>query len=150
MSNVRDFEADRAICDAATSGEWRVYGGKFGETNVYAPPYEKANEVVSDISWDRPADATFIAEARTGWPAALDFIHTQADEIERLSFEYNVVVGGFRQQVELAGELIVENTKLRTENQRYRQALESIANAGPHVYVRQMAKEALAHAENVR
>ena len=139
----RDFEADRKICDAATGGEWRVYGGKFGETNVYAPPYEKANEVVSDISWDRPADATFIAEARTGWPAALDEIERNRRHISQLETV----------STQLERELSITST----ENQRYRQALESIrsevenlsnTHRMSHEIIEKLTKEALTYAES--
>lgn len=81
---VRDFEADRATVDAATAGPWEWVPGKreyqdngsiqsvtegdvcdFGNYARYYPtagnePYE--------------TDITFITEARTGWPAALDEI----------------------------------------------------------------------------
>lgn len=75
----RDWAADRAICDAATAGPWRLYGGKFGETNIYADDVV----IASDIDWDRTHDGRFIAEARTGWPAALDEIRHQVSEIQR-------------------------------------------------------------------
>jgi len=67
----RDLQADLALCDAATAGPWRMYGGKFGETNVYYPPYDNHDEVVSDIDADRTHDARFIAESREAWPEAI-------------------------------------------------------------------------------
>jgi hypothetical protein len=64
----RDLHADLAICNAAQSGPWKVGGGKFGETNVYAGDIR----IVRDIDYDKQADATFITEARTGWPHAIE------------------------------------------------------------------------------
>lgn len=64
----RDLHADLAICAAATEGPWNIGGGKFGETNVYAGDFR----IVRDIDYDKQADATFIAEARTGWPHAIE------------------------------------------------------------------------------
>ncbi|MBG9735808.1 hypothetical protein [Paenibacillus alvei] len=86
-NNKRDLHADLAICDAATPGPWRIYGGKLGETNVYYPPYENHNEVVSDIDFDRPHDATFIAESREGWPEAIRRAIAAEAEVERLRKE---------------------------------------------------------------
>ncbi|WOZ39805.1 hypothetical protein [Paenibacillus polymyxa] len=68
---MRDLNADLALCEAATPGPWRVYGGKFGETNVYHPPYDSHHKVVRDVDYDHEADAHFIAEAREGWPEAI-------------------------------------------------------------------------------
>ncbi len=80
----RDFVADRAICNAATAGPWVADG------------------------FEREEDALFIAEARTGWPAALA-------EIERLSMQLDVAVTGFRQQADLAHELIGKESFWRAE-----------------------------------
>jgi hypothetical protein len=72
----RDFAKDREICEAATPGPWMndnlsnslIWGPKGPGFGLIA----KANY---GILWRD--NARFIAEARTGWPAALD-------EIERL------------------------------------------------------------------
>ena len=80
----RDLAADLAICEAATAGPWRVYGGKFGETNIYAPPYGNDHEVVSDINFGRESDAAFISEAREGWPHAIRRAIAAEAEVERL------------------------------------------------------------------
>jgi len=88
---ARDWAADRAVCDAATAGPW-----KYDKTTHEFDEIEaKSGETVMYIANYIEEDAVFASEARTGWPAALDHIQTQAVEIERL----------------------------RTENQRYRQAL---------------------------
>jgi len=85
---VRDWAADRAVCDAATGREWANHDDNGSEGNVVYE-YDRLTELTCDIiaSCEYLADARFIAEARTGWPAALDFIQTQADEIERLQAE---------------------------------------------------------------
>lgn len=146
----RDFEADRKICDGAYNGPW-LLETPYGHGHAYVSA--NTDGVKSIIAETSDYIGNFIAEARTGWPAALD-------EIERLQFENFAVGGGFRQQVELAGELIDENTKLRTEVQRYRQALESVISLFTGGYVTKnkpsthvdhalyLAKEALAHAES--
>jgi hypothetical protein len=72
----RDFAKDRAICEAATPGPWMndnlsnslIWGPK-------GPGFELISKVNHGLLWRD--NARFIAEARTGWPAALD-------EIERL------------------------------------------------------------------
>jgi len=124
----RDWTADRAVCDAATSGPWVVIPDVCGpegqgvyETEDYGcicktgDPYPRGN--------NRPTEnIRFIAEARTGWPAALD-------EIERL----------------------------QAENQRYKQALESITGLAASMfyttqdlasYAKRTAREALTHDGN--
>jgi len=77
----RNFTEDRRICEAASLGPWKVYGGKFGETNIHAD-----NGIVArDIDWDKDSDARFIAEARTGWPAALDEIERLRNALSRIT-----------------------------------------------------------------
>ena len=63
---MRDFEQDRRICEAATKGPWDAYYGCCNggpHYNIIAAGRELRRE-----------DATFIAAAREGWPAALDEI----------------------------------------------------------------------------
>ena len=125
MSN-RDFAEDRRICDAATEGPWWRKRG-----NVYAsndemvmrlPPMPRGYGGVdaSEYLNIRDGNANFTAEARTGWPAALDEIQTQAVEIERLR-SYVQKLDGY---IHVNTSII---TELSAENQHYKQALESIA-----------------------
>lgn len=72
---IRDFNADRTICDAASSGPWFVDENLANQ--VRQPNVSKRRRITTPPDFDGIADARFIAEARTGWPAALD-------EIERL------------------------------------------------------------------
>ena len=72
-----NISADRAIIAVATAGPW---GNCNGHSNViFGPEYPVANVTAREISVAN-ANATFIAAARTGWPAALD-------EVERLQAE---------------------------------------------------------------
>lgn len=74
--------ADRAIIEAATPGPW--------EAQIYAPAtyrnsvfVSNTGEIVAHVTVDD--NATFIAAARTGWPAALDEVERLWAEIDRLN-----------------------------------------------------------------
>lgn len=73
--NKRNWSEDRAVCDAATAGPWS-YG-----CDVVIDEFD----IIADV--EQLADGKFIAEARTGWPAALERIRQQEDEINRLEGE---------------------------------------------------------------
>ncbi|GGF87957.1 hypothetical protein [Paenibacillus abyssi] len=77
--NKRNFAADQRICDAATPGPWTIEGN-----NVDGPDTGYGELRVATLSdtarREQTENARFIAEARTGWPAALA-------EIERLKAE---------------------------------------------------------------
>lgn len=79
----RDFNADKRTCDAATVGPWIKYAsGGDKEAQVF-----NATDTFPIATFgftNEDEDATFIAEARTGWPAALEHIRAQDAEIERL------------------------------------------------------------------
>jgi hypothetical protein len=79
----RDFAADRALIDPATAGPWAVRSSYYGgmRYNVY-----DARTTRFDLRLHNEPDARFIAEARTGWPAALD-------EIRRLRSGLISIVG---------------------------------------------------------
>lgn len=102
---VRDFEADRKICDAATAGPWSTFDSMW----VIDSSTDSADVLVAECK--RNYDARFIAEARTGWPAALD-------EIERLKKLLHAIMTDKHAAVTM--------DDLRTENECYRQALESV------------------------
>lgn len=130
----RDFNADRAICDAATAGPYKITPCGCGSCSQVFVSITR-----SDGRLD-PNDARFIAEARTGWPAALDEIERLEHEIARLRAENGVFYEGL-------------NVK-DTENQRYRQALERIINVGRYSSdtafgrmhsMEEIAREALAY-----
>jgi hypothetical protein len=62
---IRDFAADLAVCNAASSGPYRIA----------TPTYCGCNCVITGATRGDgklfPADIAFIKEAREGWPAAL-------------------------------------------------------------------------------
>lgn len=71
---MRDFEADRKLCDAATKGPWRVGNCE----NVI-----QTNHITRDV-WQIPKtqkDLEFIAASRDGWPKALDRIVELENEL---------------------------------------------------------------------
>lgn len=91
--NKRDLAADLAICEAATVGPWAWADGKREYNDLgrvtspegdvcnfgnYARYYPTAGEEPSK------ADATFIAEARTGWPRAIERALAAEDETDLL------------------------------------------------------------------
>ena len=86
---MRDFEADRKLCDAATKGEWKAKGNHCG--------YEVVSKNLSISGVDRETgrvqllnqqDAEFIAAARDGWPDALDYIA----ELETACQKYSLAI----------------------------------------------------------
>lgn len=82
----RNFTEDQRTCDAATAGPWGLHDAGLGKWHVY----DTIGGVLSSVAWDaRIDDAVFIAEARTGWPAALERIRAQDFEIERLRRGYD-------------------------------------------------------------
>lgn len=118
----RNLHADLALCEAATPGPWLMYGGKFGETNVYYPPYDNHDEVVSDIDADRRYDAKFIAESRQGWPESIRRAIAAEAEVERLT-------AFIESESECAVDLVAENERLR-ESERWLKALVSALDDG--------------------
>lgn len=79
----RDLHADLAICDAATPSKW------FAERNTYLPwsTVYTSGEISFICERVRRNDATFIAEARQGWPEAIRRAIAAEAEIERLKGE---------------------------------------------------------------
>lgn len=71
ISPRRDFARDQRLCEAATQGPWTVRSSYYGVMRF------DIRSSMFDIRLRNEANARFIAEAREGWPAALD-------EIDRL------------------------------------------------------------------
>lgn len=84
---MRDFEADRRICDAATPGKWgacigsgfcvctginSIVDGKLIFIADTLPDYAVKGEVKAEK--DHRGNLNFIIAARDGWPKALDRI----------------------------------------------------------------------------
>lgn len=108
----RDLNADLAICNAATAGPWfreesydlAVRSGPEGTQVIYAVGDDMSYLGIDD------ADATFIAEARTAWPHAIERAISAEAEVERLIS----ALEGAREYVEGFGLLLVEEA-LRNE-----------------------------------
>jgi hypothetical protein len=74
----RNLTADLAICEAATAGPW------FKTDGIHAlyVSTDACMDVIAECEVTR--DATFIAEARTGWPHAIQRAMAAEKEVERL------------------------------------------------------------------
>jgi hypothetical protein len=108
----RDLNADLAICDADTSGPWRVDAGQrpFAELLVV----DNDNRVMAEAGvFD---DANFIAEARTGWPAAIKrAIAAEAEVLALNTHAIDHLVNGLRK----------ENRRLKAEVAEWKDAYTS-------------------------
>ncbi|WP_010494985.1 hypothetical protein [Paenibacillus elgii] len=83
----RDLAADLRICDAATAGPWRRSGDKWGDLVVYSPEmrgFHNNGGEIAELDGDQMKNATFVAEARTGWPHAIKRALDAEAEAERL------------------------------------------------------------------
>lgn len=79
----RDLNADLAICSAATSGPWSDTEGNLDINAIIAKGH--GCPVCGDYGPERAEDATFIIEARTGWPIAIERAINAEAEVERLN-----------------------------------------------------------------
>jgi hypothetical protein len=119
----RDLLRDLATCDAATLGPWRVYGQ--GEGGGYAVGYSCGGRPaygchIEDIAEE--ADARMVAEARTGWPAALRRLIAAEAENKRLRSELDggrkardLLAKGMESQAELTHDLKQQARTLEAE-----------------------------------
>lgn len=74
----RDLHADLAICEAATPGTWLLHDAGLGKGHVYT----SVAGVLEPTVWESQiADAAFIAEARVGWPHAIERVLTAEAEL---------------------------------------------------------------------
>lgn len=148
--NKRDFAADRAICDAATSGPWNI------RISYYGGMRYDVRSARFDLRLHNEPDARFIAEARNGWPAALDEIERlthlsdllrgqlaettarlsedvarMADEIERLRKVERAYAADISAQIarELEDEIDTEPEMTEEEREKQRQAAERVRAA---------------------
>lgn len=74
----RDLKADLKVCDRATPGPWR-HECNLDCSEIYAPGVDTPIVLVGHD----PYDADFIAQAREGWPHAIE----RAIEAEALARE---------------------------------------------------------------
>ena len=65
--NKRDLKADLELCNKATPGPWRA-----GESFVITFHDEWICEVVGEYSMDCEDNMRFVAQAREGWPHAIE------------------------------------------------------------------------------
>ncbi|MCR8843139.1 hypothetical protein NQ117_05555 [Paenibacillus sp. SC116] len=84
----RDLHADLAICDAATSGPWNIADTTDGFYVLDADDYVLA------ATLEHAVDATFIVEARQGWPEAIRRAIVAEAEVERLQCELTMALDG--------------------------------------------------------
>jgi hypothetical protein len=127
---MRDFAEDQRICDAATVGPWcesRLAAGYvITEDDLCATVAsvieynEDGSEYMRFMRGKAMDNRRFIAEARTGWPAALERIRAQDAEIKQLRKL-------FRNTNRCSYENTLEVGRLRADNERLRTALSSIA-----------------------
>jgi hypothetical protein len=71
----RDLNVDLAICNAATPGPWIDNGNEI---------VTESNRFVGIAGALTDEDNQFIAEARTGWPHAIERALAAEEEVERL------------------------------------------------------------------
>ena len=65
--NKRDLKTDLELCNKATPGPWRA-----GESFVITFHDEWICEVVGEYSMDCEDNMRFVAQAREGWPHAIE------------------------------------------------------------------------------
>ena len=128
---MRDLKRDLEICDAATPGPWHLAPPKCGPDGqgVYAndlgcvcevgDPYPRGNNHPQE-------NMEFIAEARTGWPEAIQRALDAEAELQQAAdacLDWNAKVE------KLEAELVAVNAtlnKLKAENEQLRNALLNI------------------------
>jgi len=73
---------ERAICNAATSGEWRG-DPNFGIVTV-GPPFSLNEKIIFEAKgWQATANIGFVCAARTGYPAALALLESCYEVLRR-------------------------------------------------------------------
>ena len=94
MTEPRDIEKDKAMCEAATIGPWREYEkehvkspfGTYRSIDSKTRNYETDGRLVGfDLDgYISPADAIFIAESRTALPYYITEYEAALAQIKRL------------------------------------------------------------------
>lgn len=79
QDKTRDLHADLALCDAATPGYWKV--GRQSPNGLQNVGTKQGLMISQTFEL---GDATFIAEARQGWPEAIRRAIAAEAEVERL------------------------------------------------------------------
>lgn len=145
----RNLHADLAICEAATLGPWwtedtadtwQLFGGPCGMHQLI-----KAPKVCAEYAeyWPEPEDAAFIAEARTGWPHAIERAITAEIAADVLRHDYaklseeterlRKLVDELSRKVPVTFEQAAEIMRLEREKRRQKKTIiseDSFTNAG--------------------
>ncbi|WP_127580158.1 hypothetical protein [Paenibacillus koleovorans] len=94
---TRDLEADLAICEAATPGNWETDG--FSVFTEMKPDYSGGYSIFhSHEGPNRENDCEFASAARAGWPYAIRRAMEAENEIDRLRNELNMLQEQLQQQ----------------------------------------------------
>ena len=91
---VRDLEADLAICEAATPGPWRINDdSRYSNCLVWGSRGSGRGAIaeVRDYNLSWRDNVRFIAAAREGWPYAIRRALEAESEIDRLRNELNIL-----------------------------------------------------------
>jgi len=88
-AETRDLDADLAICEAATRGPWELADNFRIRTALF--PGQVSQSVVTGQWLAIDNDGRFIAEARQGWPYAIQRAQEAEQEVDRLRNELDML-----------------------------------------------------------
>lgn len=91
VEQVRDLDADLAICEAAGRGPWLVDHGVASQ--VRQPNVSNRRRIVCPPDADGINDSRFIAAAREGWSSAIRRAMEAEAKIDRLENELRMLQG---------------------------------------------------------
>ena len=114
----RDLLKDREICNKATPGPWErnekpSFGDwwvQHGNQHICLLPSDKKGTYFGDMF---KVNADFIAQAREGWPEAIERALKAETEVERLRLMVKSITGGLDEAIEIGDYLEAENALLR-------------------------------------
>ena len=131
MQQGRDLKADLEICNKATPGPWKCRGedcdgintAYYPENKIRTEGYGCDNTFIADLNDDeyhiysslqeQIANAEFIAQAREGWPEAIERAIKAEAEVERLRLMVKSITGGLDEAIETVHYLEAEQALLR-------------------------------------
>ena len=93
MNKLRDLKADLELCDKTTSEVWDNFSDASCEYGVYVAGYDSEYSIHPQelvATCEKVENANFIAQAREGWPHAIE----RALEAEALARELMEALGG--------------------------------------------------------
>lgn len=131
---MRDLKADLEICNAATPGPWVEIGdGDFVVQNQWLEDGDFRQGICKLLHKpQKQCDAQFIAQAREGWPEAIERAIAAEAEVERLKTDidaYKLAAAESRSHLKSKADSYTEwvekeLTKAEAELARYKRALE--------------------------